>query len=677
MLLEYSLDILTVLEVDGTWRYSSPAGTELLGHQPGYDPEGGIFSLLHPDDLGAAVNAFGQLVAGTWDSTTAVEFRVQAADGTYRILETYARNLCDDPDVGGIVLNSRDITDRRNAESALRREDRWFRSLVAHASEYTLVWDVDFKLVYASPSVVEATAGTLAPGSEVLHAEMLHVDDFPLIEREFVELFAAPTGTTRRIEFRLKLGGETGEFRWVDAVVTNLLDDPDVAGVVVNATDVTERHEHQIRLDHLANHDALTELPNRFAFERELEARLAARGDIDEPLAICFVDLDHFKRVNDSLGHRAGDELLRIMARRIGVVVGDDAFVARLGGDEFVVLAENTDLDQAEVLAARLLYAMSQDVFLGSSRIHVDASIGVNVTDISMPSDPIEYMRDVDVAMYEAKNLGRAQIVRFDVALREAAQARLDLETAVRRAVANDELVVHYQPLVAAVGGAVIGLEALVRWQHPTRGLLPPSDFLAVAAQCGLSARVEEVVLGRVLADLQRDADLPRVWVNLSALELSRPRHTRRITAAAIEADVSLARLGFELTETVLAADTITVRENLAWLRDRGARVALDDYGTGYASLANLRDLPIDELKIDRSLIAGMTTEPFDRAVVDAIVKIAGSLGLGLVAEGVETPEQADLARTLGIATLQGYLFARPSALETPSDALDYSTQPR
>jgi EAL domain-containing protein (putative c-di-GMP-specific phosphodiesterase class I) len=278
--------------------------------------------------------------------------------------------------------------------------------------------------------------------------------------------------------------------------------------------------------------------------------------------------------------------------------------------------------------------------------------------------------------MYEAKNLGRAQIVRFDVALREAAQSRLDLETAVRRAVAGDELVVHYQPLVAAVGGAVVGLEALVRWQHPTRGLLPPQEFLAVAAQCGLSARVEEIVLSRVLADLHADPELPRVWVNLSALELSRPRHARRITTAAIEADLSLTRLGFEVTETVLAADTDTVRDNLAWLRDRGARVALDDYGTGYASLANLRELPIDELKIDQSLVAGMTTQPFDRVVVEAIVRIAGSLGLGVVAEGVETAEQAELARTLGIGTLQGFLFARPTALGDRADARPTAAAP-
>jgi len=266
--------------------------------------------------------------------------------------------------------------------------------------------------------------------------------------------------------------------------------------------------------------------------------------------------------------------------------------------------------------------------------------------------------------MYEAKDRGRGQIVRFDVSLRDRADRRLELETAVRRAVAGDELVVHYQPLTAAADGEIVGLEALVRWQHPTRGLLPPSEFLAAAAQNGLSARIEEQVLAAVLAELRADPDLPRVWVNLSALELSRPRHTRRITAAAIEADVSLARLGFEMTETALAADTETVRENLAWLRDRGARVALDDYGTGYASLANLRELPIDELKIDQSLIARMAGEPFDHAVVQAIVRIARSLGLGVVAEGVETPEQAAMARELGIATLQGYLFARPEALD-------------
>ena len=655
MLLEYSLDILTVLDVDGSWRYSSPAGTQLLGH-----------SLLHPDDLATAVHAFGQLVAGTWDSSVAVELRVHAADGTYRILETYGRNLSDDPEVGGIVLNSRDITDRRQAEVALRREDRRFRSLVKHASEYTLVFDAEFNLAYVSPSVVEATAGTLRSGSEVIQKEMIHPDDYSRTEHEFGELVAAPMGTTRRIEFRLRLGGETGTFRWVDAIVTNLLDDPDVAGVVVNAQDVTERHEHNDRLDYLANHDALTELPNRFAFEGRLASRLAARDETGRSLAICFIDLDHFKRVNDSLGHRAGDELLRVMAHRICHVVGGDVFVARLGGDEFVVLADDTDLDAAEVMAGRLLYAISQDVFLGSTRIHVDASVGVNVTDTATVSDPQEFMRDVDVAMYEAKRRGRAQIVRFDVALRERAQSRLELETAVRRAVAGNELRVHYQPLVAAVGGAVVGLEALVRWQHPTRGLLLPKDFLDVAAQSGLSARIEEAVLECVFADLESDADLPRVWVNLSALELSRPRHARRITTAAIEADVSLERLGFEVTETVLAADTDIVRENLSWLRDRGARIALDDYGTGYASLANLRQLPVDELKIDQSLISGMPSEPFDRAVVGAITEIARSLGLGLVAEGIETEEQATMAREFGIATLQGYLFARPGALDDP-----------
>ncbi len=660
-LLAYSLDVLTVLDADGSWRYSSPAGTELLGHRPGYDPEGGIFSLVHPDDLAAAEHVFGQLVAGTWDSSTAVELRVQVADGSYRILENYARNLCDDPGVRGLIVNSRDITERRNAESALRSEDRRFRSLVQHVSEYTLVWDADFNLSYVSPSVIEATAGTLQPGSEVLHAELVHPDDMTLTEEAFVELIAAPMGTTRRIEFRLHLGPGPGAFRWVDAIATNLLDDPDVAGVVVNAQDVTERHEHEDRLDHLANHDPLTELPNRFAFERRLADRLDAGL---RPFAVCCIDLDHFKRVNDSLGHHAGDDLLRVMAHRIGIVAGDDAIVARLGGDEFAVLADCTDLDDAEVLAGRLRYAIGQDVFLGTTRIHVDASIGVDVADIATPSDPVSLMRNVDIAMYEAKALGRGQIVRFDVSLREQAERRVELETAVRRAVTSEELVVHYQPLISAANGETVGLEALVRWQHPTRGVLLPAEFLAVAERIGLSARIEEQVLAAVLADLSADPDLPRVWVNLSVLELSRPRHTRRITTAAIEADVPLARLGFEMTESALATDTEAVRENLAWLGDRGARLALDDYGSGYASLANLRQLPIDELKIDQSLIARMMGEPFDLAVVQAIVQIARSLGLGVIAEGIETAEQAGMARELGIATLQGFLFAHPESID-------------
>jgi diguanylate cyclase (GGDEF)-like protein/PAS domain S-box-containing protein len=585
--------------------------------------------------------------------------RVRAADGAYRVLETVGRNLGDDPDVRGLVLNSRDITDRCRAEEALRGEERRFRSLVAHASDFALVWDAKLRLTYVSPSVADVTGGQLVTGSQMNYQDRVHPDDVALVECQFRDLMAAPIAVSRRMQLRLRLGGDAGEYRWLEAVATNLLDDPDVAGIVINAHDVTDRHEQDQRLAYQANHDPLTGLPNRLAFEVVLSDRLAALPGAD-PIVLCFVDLDHFKDVNDSLGHDVGDQLLHITAQRIRQVVRADSFVARLGGDEFVVITEHIPLEHAEVLARRLLYAISQPIQIGGTQLHVTASIGMTVAAADRRQDRQTLMSEADTAMYAAKASGRDQVARFDATLRDAARCRLSLETSLHNALDHHEFTVHYQPLVHAKRRDVVGVEALVRWEQPNHGLVLPDTFLPDAERSGLISRIDEQVLHQVLSDLRAMPELPRVWINLSVRELARTRYTRRITTAAIEAAIGLDRLGFEVTETALAGDTTAVTENLTWLRDHGAHIALDDYGTGYASLANLKRLPIDELKIDKSLIDEILTQSVDWAIVRAITDVARALNLSVVAEGVESEAQAETLTQLGIDTLQGFRFSHP-----------------
>ncbi|MCU1458895.1 MAG: diguanylate cyclase protein [Actinomycetia bacterium] len=656
LLLGYSLDILTVLELDGSWRYTSPAGTLAMGYPRGFDPVGGIFSLLHEEDVPAALVAFQDLVDGVRSETDPIILRVRTPDGSYRMLETVGRSLADDPAIRGIVLNSRDITDQRHAEDALRREERRFRSLLQHASDFTVVWDADFRITYVSPSVVEATGGLFVSGTEVRLAELVHPDDYEYAEQDFADLLASPSGTVRRMQFRVQFA--EGGYRWLEAVVANLLADPDVTGVVVNARDVTERFEHEQRLGHQASHDPLTGLPNRLAFETALAERLAhdRRGWV----GLCFIDLDHFKYVNDSLGHGAGDELLRIIARRIRSVVREGAFVARFGGDEFVVMAGNADMAAVERLGSRLLSAITGPTRLGESELYASASIGVAVASPYEARDAESMIREGDTAMYEAKARGRGQIVRFDDALQEKARSTLRLETSLQHAIRRGEFTVHYQPLVSATDRGLAGLEALVRWNHPDLGLTMPATFLPAAERSGLIAQIDHQVLRAVLRDMRSNPGMPRVWLNLSARALSESLYTRPIIAAAVEAGIGLDRLGFEITETALADDMSAVRENLTRLRQQGAKIALDDYGTGYASLVNLKQFPIDELKIDQRFVSEMLTQSLDHAIVSGVTRIGHALGVQVVAEGVESASQAEALVEIGVDLLQGFYYSPP-----------------
>ncbi len=406
--------------------------------------------------------------------------------------------------------------------------------------------------------------------------------------------------------------------------------------------------------------DPLTGLPNRGGFTDQLEEALAQRRGA---LAVFCIDLDRFKLVNDSLGHEAGDHLLVEVARRLHRTVRAHDTVARLGGDEFIVLCEDCpDAATAHAIAERLNAALSEPVRLDGTQVFTSGSIGVLL--VGEPAGGAAgVMRDADAAMHVAKRRGKARHELFEAGMRGPARERLELESDLRRALGSAELVPFFQPVVDVRTGAILGVEALVRWQHPERGLLAPADFLPIAEETGLIVPLGRQVLRAACMQAQRWRDElgvdVKLAVNLSVAELDQPDLIEAVEDALAAAGAEPGSLCLEITEHALMTDASHCLENLAALDALGVRLALDDFGTGYSSLAYLRRLPIDVLKIDRAFMT-VALEPADAAIIEAIIGLARALGLRTVAEGIETDGQWAELKRLGCDDAQGYLFSRP-----------------
>jgi diguanylate cyclase (GGDEF)-like protein len=399
----------------------------------------------------------------------------------------------------------------------------------------------------------------------------------------------------------------------------------------------------------------------RTLFLEQLERALARGGP---GLAVFCIDLDRFKLVNESLGHEAGDRLLFEVARRLRETVRAADTVARLGDDEFMVLCEDCpDPATAHAIAGRLNDALSAPVVLDGRTVYTSGSIGVLLPG-ELPVSAEEVMRDADAAMHVAKRRGKGRCAVFDASMRGRAMERLELEADLRRALETDELVPYFQPIVETRTGAIRGFEALARWEHPERGLVPPGDFLPICEETGLIVPLGRRLLREAIAQVQRwrewfGADV-KLSFNLSVAELDQPDLTEAVTAALADAGAEPSTLGLEITEHALMTEASHCLDNLRALDALEVRLALDDFGTGYSSLAYLRRLPITVLKIDRAFMTGAVLEPTDAAVIEAVIGLARALGLRPVAEGVETEAQWAELKRLGCEFAQGYLFSRP-----------------
>jgi diguanylate cyclase (GGDEF)-like protein len=409
--------------------------------------------------------------------------------------------------------------------------------------------------------------------------------------------------------------------------------------------------------------DDLTGVGNRRSlFEHGAQRLRDADADAGERVALMLIDLDDFKEVNDALGHQAGDELLREMARRLAARVAPTDLLVRLGGDEFALVMTLARGEDARPGADRVLERLAQPLVIEGTRVRVDASAGISESDASA-STISELLRRADVAMYAAKKNSSARVQLYDPQLDEANHARIEMITDLDAALANHEFLLHYQPKIRVGTGATIGAEGLVRWQHPTRGLLYPDAFLTLVEQSGLMSAMTRMVLEAAVTQLAawRASDLQiSVAVNLSASDLLDEQLAERIVALLAEHDVPIGALQVEITESVLMTDPERARTMLEKLRRMGLRIAVDDYGTGYCALAYLRDLPIDELKIDRTFITDVTADPRSAAIVRSTIELAHALELEVVAEGVENQSALDLLADFGCDFAQGYHFSRP-----------------
>ncbi|MCC6245209.1 MAG: EAL domain-containing protein [Gemmatimonadaceae bacterium] len=564
-----------------------------------------------------------------------------------------------------VVLIRQSIVVSENARldsvAAERAAESRMAALVHHASDLIVVVDTDGTTRYVSPSVehIMGVQEDTLMGKCILN--FIHEDD---LEEARLLLGRLSRQADEQTEFVCRAARTDGEWRWLEVVGTNQLHTPSISGLVLNARDVTDRRELESKIAWQAFHDPMTSLANRVLFSDRVTHALARRARGPVEIGVLFIDLDHFKNVNDSLGHAAGDELLRQAARRIECEVRAADTVARLGGDEFAVLIEDSPIDSCLNTAHRLLAQLTRPFMIDGREVFVGASIGVAE---ALPGVNLESLiRDADVAMYVAKHEGRARVVRFQPSMRDGITDRLLLEADLRRAVERDELSIHYQPLVDLQSGEILGAEALLRWHHPTRGLITPSIFVPIAEDVGIMSQISRQVLMTACRDAMvwraKDADGPtlHVSVNLSGRHMQEASVVDDVRAALASTGMEASRLTIEMTETAMMSNADAVIATMRALKDLGVTLALDDFGTGYSSLSHLQRFPIDVLKIDRTFITQLGGAATNDALTRAILSLGETMGLVMIAEGIENERQLAALQELGCMLGQGFLMSPP-----------------
>ena len=542
-----------------------------------------------------------------------------------------------------------------------RQSEARFRSLVAHSSDLITVLDASGVVTYQSPSIGRVLGYRVDELEGTRFAELLSEADRPRLE----QLVAGDGGGNPESHtFECSLRHRDGTMLRFEVQHTDLLQDEHVRGIVLNSRDVSERKAFEDQLAHQAFHDPVTNLANRALFSDRVEHALmrSQRGFPD--IAIVFIDLDDFKTVNDSLGHAAGDQVLEEVAQRLQIAVRPTDTVARFGGDEFAVLLEGVnDSAQAADAAARILHALEIPLEIDGKQVFPRASIGICLVDRedAVP-EAAELLRNADVAMYMAKRDSKGSYRVFEPTMHERVVERLELRGELQRAIDENELVLYYQPVVRLQGHEILGVEALLRWEHPTRGLIPPNQFIPLAEETGLIIPMGRWVLetacqeGVRLHEAFPHGEPLAISVNLSVRQLQSESIVADVRSALTKTGLPPSSLVLEITESVMMSDTDFAVQRLSDLKALGVRLAMDDFGTGYSSLSYLSRFPVDILKMDRSFVgAGENV-----ALQSAIIALGASLDLDVVAEGIELPEQEQSLHDLGCEIGQGFLFARP-----------------
>lgn len=661
-LLERASDVAVVNAPDGTVVYANATVSRL-----GYDPEQVVgqqgFDFVHSEDRHLVEEAFERVKRQPEEAVSLV-YRHHHADGRFRWVEAWMANKTTDPQIGGIVTNLRDVTSRVESDRALQESQERYRAIVETAQEGIWLTDPHGRTLYANQTMADIVGQPLEELYDRRVPDLLDADAAAMVSRRLLERQAVGTE-----EYELELQHPDGTSRRLKVCGSPLRDgEGGFVGSLGMVSDITELKRVERELRRQALYDHLTGLPNRSLLKDRLEqAEDRHARAVTESVTVLFLDVDHFKLVNDSVGHAAGDQLLAQLAARLRAAALPGETVARFGGDEFVVLVEGVTTFEAHALAGRMLASLDAPFDISGRTVHVTASVGIASTAVCAAE---ELLQAADAAMYMAKRRGCGEAQMFDASLAAEARTRFDLSAELRSALADDALELWYQPIVEIASGRLLGIEALARWNHPVRGFVSPDLFVSVAEQGGFVRDLDRWVLRRAAADLvelRAGDDVASdvyVSVNVSALHLAQGDLWSAVREAAWLAGLPPSCLCLEVTETAVMADPAAASEVLRRIADDGFGIALDDFGTGYSSLAYLRDLPVSTVKIDRSFVVDAVEGAVDRTICASVVALCRDLGIQAVAEGVETEPQYEMLRELHCPAGQGYRWARPMPKE-------------
>ncbi len=657
LLAENASDVVIEVNVDGEVMWMSPSVRDVLGWEPCDLVGSSAWDLVHPDDV--SVLGAGRDEFHAWALPNAATVRWARASGGHRWMSVRARQVPGDSGIAtGAVLGLRDVEDEVQARQELAAAEALFDSVMQSSTVGVVTATPDGRF----RTVNEAMCRMLGRDDAWFLAhklpDVVHPDDVHSVLGERTKLLDGSVAESARVMRLVHADGSTVWVRRSGVAVPGRTGLPGL--LLLQVENVTPAHEAQQELAYRAFHDPLTGLANRAWIVEMLNADLRATSRTQEDVGVLFIDLDNFKVVNDSLGHSAGDEVLAAIAHRISTSLRSQDRVGRFGGDEFVVVVPdvNDPLD-VEIVAERISAAVAQELIVEQHRFVPTVSIGIAVS--TAESTSASLLRDTDSALFRAKSAGRARWQFFDELMHAQAVARVTIEAELRRAIDEHEFVVYYQPIVSLAQMRIVGYEALVRWKHPVRGILPPAEFLPVAEESGLIVDIGHQVLDQVCTLLRSRPDLPgAVSVNTSPVQIAHPGWRPAFLATLDAHEVDPHRIAVEVTETAVLSVLDKTREDLTHLRDLGVGIHVDDFGTGYSSIALLRDLPVTGLKLDASFTWNLTADRTARVLASGLSGLAAGLGLMSIAEGIETPEQAAILVEQGWTHGQGYLFGRP-----------------
>ncbi len=606
------------------------------------------------------VRVHGELLA-----VVVLVMRVPLDSGTWEAVETLVAQLA-------LALESVTLAD----DLHLRKSEARFRALVQNSSDAILLVDRDAVVSYQSPSADRMFGYT--DGELVGHSveDLCHPDDLVRAQSGLIDVLSSP-GLTRRLELRLRRRG--GGWLDAEAAVNNLQGDPNVRATVVTVRDVSERKRFETQLTHQAFHDELTGLANRALFMDRVAHGLARRDREGTGLAVLLLDLDDFKTVNDGLGHAAGDTMLQAVAERLSGLVRPGDTTARLGGDEFAMVLVDLPGEQSAVHAVeRIMSVLGEPLLIEGKEVFAHCSIGIAFAGEQAPGadgpvTPAQLLRNADAAMYVVKTDGKGRYAVYQPHMHAAALHRLDLRADLQRALDNGEFVLHYQPIVSMGDGELVGVEALVRWLHPQRGIIAPDAFIPLAEETGLVVPLGLWVLEQACRQVALwSVDNPglSVSVNVSQRQLRRPEFGAEVGSVLAGTGIDPSRIALEITESAIMAEVQPTIERLQVLKELGVRLAVDDFGTGYSSFSWLRQLPVDVLKIDKEFVDELGRRDQGGFLVAAIIDLAHNLGLRTVAEGIERPNQLVRLRDMRCDLGQGFHVGRPMPAEDVVDLL-------